>query len=358
MSFHIRGIGSALPCHTMSQAEALSLSTDLICRDQRQQRLAKTMFRRARVDNRHTCVPHEIAYRWVDSDLPPGESLGPTTLERMQLYAAHAGPLAVDAAARALGDAGTSPTDISHLITVSCTGFAAPGVDIELMESLGLHRSVQRIHVGFMGCHGAINGLRVASGLAAENDGRMLLSATELCSLHYRFQWDDERVLGNALFADGSAAVVGDSGRPGDSPRCQVKTTGSYIIPDSRDAITWVIGNHGFEMSLSSQVPDLIRAHLKSWLADWLASHDLTVPAVASWAVHPGGPRILDAIEDALDLPPQALETSRDVLRQFGNMSSPTVLFILQRLLAAGTSLPCVALGFGPGLAIEAAIFQ
>ena len=359
MSFDILGIGTALPTHTMSQDEASAMSADLICRDERESRLLKTMLRRSRVVNRHTCVPHGIAYEWVGEDAAPSASPGPTTQERMELYAAHAGPLALEASAKALAESAVATDDISHLITVSCTGFEAPGVDVQLIDQLGLLQTTQRMHIGYMGCHGAINGLRVASALAtSEPTARTLLCATELCSLHYRFQWDEERILGNALFADGAAALVGGQVASGAQAICRLKATGSCLVPDSRDTITWRIGNHGFEMTLSNRVPDLIRKHLKPWLAQWLASHRVPMSAVGSWAVHPGGPRILDAVDEALELDHEALAASRHVLEQFGNMSSPTVLFILQRLLATTASRPCVALGFGPGLMIEAALIE
>ena len=359
LSFQILGIGTALPEHTMSQDEAVAMSTDLICRDQRESRLLRTMLRRSQVSNRHTCVPHRTAYGWVDEDCEPSGSPGPSTQQRMLLYAEHAGPLAATAAQRALDEADVSVSDISHLITVSCTGFEAPGVDVHLIEQLGLPRTTERTHIGFMGCHGAINGLRVAAALGNSNpSARTLLCATELCSLHYRVQWDDERILGNALFADGSAALVGCQLSNGHHRVCQLKATGSYLVPESSETITWHVGDHGFEMTLSNRVPELIRQHLRPWLSQWLDSLGVPLSAIGAWAVHPGGPRILDAVEEALGLDELALSVSRGVLKDHGNMSSPTILFILKRMLSAAMPRPCVALGFGPGLMIEAALLD
>lgn len=342
----------------MSQDEALSMSADLICRDHRESRLFRTMLRRSRVANRHTCVPYRLAYQWLGEDAAPGSSCGPTTQERMNLYATHAGPLALEAATGALSEAMVDPREVSHLITVSCTGFNAPGVDVQLIEDLHLPRTTQRMHIGYMGCHGAINGLRAAIGLAASAPtARILLCATELCSLHYRFQWDDESIIGNALFADGAASLVGGHSDSGQQIVGDLKATGSYLVPDSSDAITWRIGNHGFVMTLASRVPDLIREQLKPWVSGWLDSLGLTLGKIASWAVHPGGPRILDAAQEALGLDDAALTDSRHILQHYGNMSSPTILFILQRLLQTQPG-PCVALGFGPGLTIEAALIE
>ena len=165
----------------MSLDEAVGMSTELICRTDRETRLLRTMYRKARVQSRHTCVPYRIAYQWIDAKAPPSTSPGPTTQERMALYAEHARPLAESASQQALASAGIAADEITHLITVSCTGFDAPGIDIYLFDRLGLRQSTQRLHIGFMGCHGAINALRAARGLiAADPAARVLVCAVEL----------------------------------------------------------------------------------------------------------------------------------------------------------------------------------
>jgi predicted naringenin-chalcone synthase len=365
MSFSISGLGTALPQHTMSQAEATELATQVCCQNEEQARLLKVLYRRAGVSNRYTCVPHQVALDWIGRESEGGPrsvqsatALGPTTLERMQLYREHAYPLACEAAERALLDSPLTAAEITHLVTVSCTGFVAPGVDVELISRLGLPPTTLRTHVGFMGCHGAINGLRVVTAYAtADPEARVLLCAVELCSLHYRFQWDPERFVGNVLFADGAAALVGAGSSSADDA-WRVTSTGSCLIPDSTDAMTWCVGDHGFEMTLSSRVPDLIGEHLRPWMAAWLASQGLTIEQIGSWAVHPGGPRIVAAVEESLGLPKEATAVSREVLAQCGNMSSPTVLFILDRLRARQAPRPCVTIAFGPGLVAEAALLR
>jgi prepilin-type processing-associated H-X9-DG protein len=279
----------------------------------------------------------------------------------MELYAEHAAPLAVRSAELAVKAAKISASEISHLISVSCTGFEAPGIDVQLIDRLGLPGTVERVHVGFMGCHGAINGMRVALGLtAADRKANVLLVATELCSLHFCFSWEPERLVGNALFADGSAAMVckASSNEGNHENKWRVAATGSRLFDNSRDAITWRIGDFGFNMSLSSEVPDLIRANLRTWLDEWLNKHGLTVTDIGSWAIHPGGPRIIDAVEESLDLLPESTSVSREILQTHGNMSSPTVLFIMEKLRRNASNLPCVALGFGPGLTAEAALIR
>ncbi len=189
---------------------------------------------------------------------------------------------------------------------------------------------------------------------------RVLLCATELCSIHYHYGWNPQKMVANAIFGDGSAAVVGgpcpSSASSADAWR--VTATGSCLLPGSADAMTWTIGDHGFEMTLAKRVPGLIASNLRPWLEGWLARQGLTVDQVGSWAIHPGGPRILDAVEEALSLPREASAVARQVFAEHGNMSSPTVLFILDRLRRLGAPRPCLALGFGPGLMAEVVLLS
>ena len=289
--------------------------------------------------------------------LPTGEpdDEGPTTAQRMQHYAELAPPLAIEASRQALSRSRLPADAITHLVTVSCTGFVAPGVDRALIVGLKLPPTVQRTHVGYMGCHGALNGLRVASAFTGSDpSARVLMCAVELCSLHYHYQNSVGTMIANALFADGAAAVVGvPAAAAPDAWR--VSATGSCLMPDSASAMTWTIGNHGFEMTLGRQVPALIGRCLRPWLEGWLQQHGLTVEQVGTWAIHPGGPRILQAVEESLALSATATAASRAVFAECGNMSSPTILFILERLRRQAPR-PCVALGFGPGLVAEAVL--
>jgi len=205
-----------------------------------------------------------------------------------------------------------------------------------------------------MGCHGAFNALRVAKAMIeADASARVLLCAVEICSIHYDYGGRPERLVANALFSDGAGALVATAG---DAP-WRLVAQGSCIFPSTEDLMTWGIGDHGFAMGLSPAVPGAITANLRPWLETWLAESGVALDAVASWAVHPGGPRILDAVAAALDLGPHALSDARHVLRRYGNMSSPTVMFVLDRLRKRDAPRPCVALGFGPGLTAEAALF-
>ena len=164
--------------------------------------------------------------------------------------------------------------------------------------------------------------------------------------------------MANALFADGAAAIVGRRACSTDHAPWSLAASASTIIADTTDAMSWRIGDHGFEMTLSPQVPDYIRRHLPGWLERWLGEHGLSVDEIGSWAIHPGGPRVLTACAEAVGLAGHLLDPSREILAEFGNMSSPTLLFILERLRDRGAARPCVLLGFGPGLAVEAALLR
>lgn len=353
----ILGMGTAVPEFEMLQEEAAEMAAAMCGSDVRSAKLAKALYGKAGVKTRRTVVPHRTAYQWLDEDptLNVEPTDGPTTGERMALYEMQAPPLAEASARRALEDAGIEADRITHLVTVTCTGFFAPGFDFHLFNTLGLKPTVERVQVGFMGCHGAMNGLKVARAIGlSDPDARILVCATELCSLHYRFRWDPQFVMGNVLFADGSASVV-LGGR--EESEWNLLSTGSCVLPDSADAMTWRVGDHGFVMTLDATVPDRIRSGLRPWIDQWLAKSGHSVAGIKSWAIHPGGPRIVSAAEEVLELPRDATNVSREILSEYGNMSSPTALFILEKMRREGHPQPCLALGFGPGLAAEAALF-
>jgi predicted naringenin-chalcone synthase len=357
VSLRIDGLGTALPPLSLPQELSAAWSQEAAWGNGRR-RLIPAVFLRTGIRRRFSVVlegdPVRQGFFRPARDAMDG---GPTTRARMERYAVEAGGLAVRAARAALADAGLlgpPAPPVSHLVTVSCSGFHAPGFDVRVIKELGLDPTIARTHVGFMGCHGALNGLRVARAFAESDPSALvLLCAVEMCSLHYDYRTETARILANALFADGAAALVARAG----AGAWRHAASGSAILPASEDQMTWSIGDHGFEMGLSPRVPATIAAHLRPWLCRWLEGEGLALGDVRSWAVHPGGPRILDAVEETLGLPPEATLDSRAVLEECGNMSSPTVLFILDRLRRRAAPRPCVALGFGPGLAAEAALF-
>lgn len=360
MNVSLLSIATASPRYAINQQEYTEVGRTFFAAPPEQERLFPALVRRTRVQSRGSVVlehPPEVQPRQEFfaplSELGDG---GPTTAARLEKYEQESSQLAVQAGEQALQQSEVSAQSITHLVTVSCTGFVAPGFDFALIRELGLSPSVARTNVGFMGCHGAINGLRVAQAFVnADPTAKVLVCAVELCSLHFQYGWDPEKIVANALFADGAAASVVAAERPSG---WKLQATGSCLFPDSAEAMTWKIGNHGFVMTLSAKVPDLIRTHLREWLGGWLAEHGLTFAEIAHWAIHPGGPRIVTTVAESLELPDEAIATSLEVLAQHGNMSSPTVLFILEKLRQQRIQGPCVALGFGPGLVAEVMLLR
>ncbi len=367
MSLTILGIGTALPVAVCNQDEALFVAQAVCSGTEEQVTWLPNMYQHTGIDQRHLCLGRalvdDLIHGTRDSQsvfLPKfsADDAGPTTHERMKIYREKAPRLAVEAAAEALDCAGVPTEQITHLVSVSCSGFGAPGWDIELVKHMDLSPRIQRTHVGFMGCHGALNGLRVARAFVdADPSAKVLLCATELCTLHYHYQWDPQKFIANAIFADGSAAAVCVPGVSAMRP-WRLTASASYLVPHTENAMTWNVGDHGFVMTLAKKVPDIICKNLRAFVEPWLAEHGLAIADVASWAIHPGGPRILEAAGEALGLSADLLRPAREVFAAHGNMSSPTVLFILDHLQKQGGKPPCVAIGFGPGLNVEAALFH
>jgi predicted naringenin-chalcone synthase len=357
MSMFIAGIGTALPSHRINQADAAEVAQGFNCETPVEEHFIRRIYRRAGVETRH-CVILDASEGELSSRQTFFSRVEPTTLDRMRLYEARAAELAVAASGRAMEDARIMADRVTHVITVTCSGFYAPGLDIALIKGLSLPRGVGRTQVGFMGCHGAINGMRVAKAFVdADPSACVLLCATELCSLHHQYEFNAGKIIANALFADGAAALIclGIGSAPS---TIRLVATGSTIVEDTEDAMGWRIGNHGFEMTLASRVPRLIAENLRPWLESWLASQGQSVATMGSWAVHPGGPRILAAFGEATSLDRSVLAPSYEILARYGNMSSPTILFILDRLRLMQAPRPWLAIGFGPGLSIEAALLS
>ena len=355
------GIGTALPKHAISQLEAAELAKSLLAdENSRLASLLPKLYSKSGVQQRYCTLLQENNGQIGQSFYRKSEALdaqGPGLSSRMQLYEEQAPRLAQEACKQAFDASNINPQQITHLVTVSCTGFSAPGIDVALIRSLGLPATVERTHIGFMGCHGSINGLRCATALAQSNPRAVVLvCAVELCSLHYHYGEDPEQIVANALFADGAAAAL-VSANAGEGI-AKFSGFGSYLFPDSEEAMSWRIGDNSFAMTLSAAVPIMIQNKLAPWLDQWLSRYDLQRKNIQNWAVHPGGPRILTAVEQALDLNSDDLVVSRKILAEVGNMSSPTLLFIAKQLLSTKLSRPLVFVGFGPGLVAETALLS
>ena len=341
----LMGLGTATPPLRVSQSEIADRLGDVWKLSGARLDRWRRIVAGTGIDTRHAVMPIEQV---------PALS----TRARMEAYERAAPDLARAAAGQALRAAAVEPAKITDLVVVSCTGFSAPGVDVSLVEGLGLAPTVRRTVVGFMGCFGAIIGLRAATAVCRAEPGAVaLVLCVELCSLHLRADRSLQNQVASALFSDGAAAAVvaGPAGpfAPGPwgggaAPLGRVTLGHSRLLPQGRDWMTWRITDAGFAMTLAPEVPSALGRAICGIVEEAAP----TPPE--SFAIHPGGPAIIDAVDEGLRLGgSRGVESARDVLRRFGNMSSATVLFVLQETLRRGHAPPTLMLAFGPGLSVE-----
>ena len=283
-----------------------------------------------------------------------------STERRMRRYQVEAMPLGKESIGRALTDADVRADELGLFAVCSCTGYATPGLDILLARDMGMSPSVQRLFVGHMGCYAALPGLGTVSDFVIARDRPALLLCTELTSLHLQpasTRADIQQIVSHALFSDASAAVVLI---PGESERgYAVREVAAVTDTTTADHMTWEVTDTGFRMGLSPQVPQVLSLHVRKLVDDLLGRHGLTIGDVDGWAVHPGGPKILDVVEEQLELPPDALSASRGVLAAYGNCSSPTVLLVLDALRRRpDPPRRVVMLAFGPGLTLYVTLLE
>ncbi len=334
-------------------------------------RLVNTAFDSSGIDTRYTVVKEltldSESEHPVFFDRSQMRILSPSTKTRNEVYAEEGTELFIEAGRKALAAAaGIEAADVTHVVTVSCTGFFAPGPDYKVVRALDLAPSVQRYHLGFMGCYAAFPALRSAKAFCeAEPDAVVLVISAELCSLHVRSSNNPDTIVGSSLFADGAAAAIITAREiPLDGPALSLDHFETVLTPVGEESMAWNIGDEGFEMVLGTYVPHIIDEHIVGALEPLLAS-DETLKGMAyrdieHWGIHPGGRSILDKVEAKLDLTAEQLVPARETLRNFGNMSSATVMFVLKHILeqpSSGGNGRICSMAFGPGLTVETALF-
>ncbi|MBX7124862.1 MAG: type III polyketide synthase [Cyclobacteriaceae bacterium] len=355
---YITSIGVANPPHRLQQSAVADFMIRAMTLDVRRAADLKALFRASGIETRYSVLGDygKTSDFEFYGDI---DTVGafPDTRRRIQLYQQHAPGLAEKAIHQCLVSSVVQPKDITHLIVVSCTGMYAPGLDLDLVRSLGLRGDVQRTCVGFMGCYAAFNGLKLADAICrADQESRVLVVCTELCSIHFQREPTDENLLSNALFGDGAAALLLQS-RPTGKVNLELKNFHCAVAEDGRAEMSWTVSNFGFEMQLTPAVPDVIRRNIRSFTGALIPD----LQSIRHFAIHPGGRRILDVISDELALDKPELWASRQVLRNFGNMSSPTVVFVLQALLEGnvlGEGDSILSMAFGPGLTLESLLLE
>ena len=319
------------------------------------------------IERRFTCIrdyqidrPEEFEFYPKNWTLQPAPSTG----ARNRKYKESILPMAFEAATEALTQSGIARDEITHVIAVTCTGFFAPGLDLHLVKELGLRPNTARLVIGFMGCYAAFNALRTAHAICqSQPSARVLIVCAELCSLHFQIQDSLESVVVNSLFADGAAAMV-VAARSEEEAKCKIAyVDGSCVVDqESMGFMSWEVGDTGFLMGLSPKVPDVLARQLPAYIEHILGRNQIAREGIDFWAIHPGGRQIVERAQQSLALVDEEVADSFAVLRSYGNMSAPTILFILKRIFdrrAAGENLRAgVALAFGPGLTIEGCLLR
>lgn len=346
---YLNALATAVPDHDIHQA-FIDWATPRLT-DERVRALFARMASRSGIDHRWSVLPPTAG---GGSPVSPGGFYDvpglPPTSARMTAYARHAPELALQAIAK-LGDA-FDPARITHIVVASCTGFVAPGIDQILAHGLGLSATVERVLIGFMGCYAGVTALRTARHIVrSEADAVVLVVSVELSTLHLQLEDKPEPLLAMLQFSDGAAAGIVSA----DAGGLALGDGISLALDDSADLIRWDIGDTGFAMHLSGEVPARLREALAAPATRATLFGNGDAPGLL--AVHAGGRSVLDAVEHALAVAPEALADSRSVLARFGNMSSATILFVLAEMMARGATGQGIAIAFGPGLAAEAIRF-
>jgi len=365
----LRGIGTAVPPYAADQQTACAFMQRVLSASfpEAADRLGllKRLYSRSGIERRHSVMADYVCDNPDDFQFFPNNWMldpFPTTAARMQMFEDSAVELAAEAARRALAASSVAPEEVTHLVISTCTGFFAPGPDILLVRRLGLATSVARTVLGFMGCYAGLSALRTCHEIVqADPEAVVLQVSVELCSLHYQKSLEPDSLVANAIFSDGAAAAIycSSTGMQEEllSPVAVVKGTRTDITPDSSDHMSWRIGDHGFVMTLDQGVPAVLQKAAPAFTQSLAEAARIPLADIAGWAIHPGGRKIVEAIQDSLGLTDDDVASSTNVLRDYGNMSSATVLFVLQQEIARRASGDHIAsMAFGPGLTMEGAM--
>jgi predicted naringenin-chalcone synthase len=329
-------------------------------KDKKARRYISKIYQDSGIDTRFSVIPDfgsdapEVFFKLGEDGFP----IEPGTAQRNEIYVHESKKMLVAIADKIIGGCpGIERADITHVITVSCTGFYNPGPDLQIIQGLGLKESTERYNIGFMGCYGAFPAMRMAKQFCQANpDAVVLVVCLEYCSLHLQLDSDLDSIVANSVFADGASALLISAKPPMDKKSLKLDAFASALVTEGAEDMAWTIGDRGFDIVLSKYVPKIIGANISDLVNCVLEQNDINIDSIDLWAVHPGGKSILDKIEQGLELAPSQLADSRYVLRNYGNMSSATVLFVLKEMIEKSTYSKICAIAFGPGLSVESAL--
>ena len=361
---YITSIGTANPPHKFSQQQIADFMIKAMDLSENEAKQLNILYRASGIETRYSILEdygnHKpFSFYSNENNFEPF----PSTKDRLDVFRKSSIEVSQQAAQNCLQDLPhISPSDITHLIVVSCTGMYAPGLDIELVHALKLNSTVKRTSINFMGCYAAFNAMRVADSFCSKDtNAKILIVCTELCSIHFQKENTDDNKLANALFADGSAALMMES-KPGRNISLKIGNSFCDLASNGEKEMAWAIGDLGFEMKLSTYVPEAIKDGIKKLTNSLLSINKRALPDISFFAIHPGGKKILEAIESELGLTKSDNKFSYRVMKRYGNMSSPTVLFVLKEIIstpsASDRNKKILSFGFGPGLTLEGLILS
>jgi predicted naringenin-chalcone synthase len=355
----IKSIGVAVPKHCHSQQDILAFMQEIYQLDSIEKRKLSFLYSQSGIAQRHSVIPDFglPSNQWTF--VPSNSSKDfPDIDQRMAIYQKQAIPLSLEAIQNCIKDQ-CDISEITHLITVSCTGMSAPGLDLEILEALKLSPSLFRTSINFMGCYAAIHGLKIAKLICDSSpDAQVLLVCLELCTIHLQKEYSLDNAASSLLFADGCAVALINNQT--NQKSLTIKGFHSHVASKGKSDMAWDISTKGFLMKLSSYVPQMIESDIKTLLEAALKKNKLDNQAVSHWCIHPGGKKIVDLIEKELGLSRSDTEDARTILQQYGNMSAPTILFVLKSIMEKDLKENALVFGvaFGPGLTMETFLLE
>ena len=366
MPVYIHHIQPFVPENWYSQDRIRDFMIEQIRGTELTRKLLHRIYAFSGIEKRHSVIkdfdPEQKEHSFLE--VTDGKVVMPGTAHRNKRYSDESKRMYPEIAHRTIdATEGVDPSEITHVITVSCTGFFAPGPDYHIVKELGLPPTTQRYHVGFMGCYAAFPALRMAKQFCdADHNAKVLIVILELCTLHLKFREETDFLLSGSLFADGGAGVLVSSEKPANSNQSvEILDFETSIAPDSESDMAWTIGDEGFDMALTTYIPKILGSNVETGIEPLLKRMKIQKDEIDHWGIHPGGRAILDKIQQGLNLKESQVAPSRAVLRQFGNMSSPTVMFVLNEILKKPPQKAeekILAMSFGPGLTLETALLR
>lgn len=360
MSIYIHSIQTINPEHKYDQLNVREFVKSQYPENSVQQKLAHRVYTHSGIKTRYSVIsdlknPEDLYF----FDAIEGDQYSfPKTKKRNRIYTEQSKNLLLDVSNETINKSTFTKDQITHLITVSCTGFYAPGPDYYLVKELNLNPKVERLHIGFMGCYAAFTAIKMAKHICVANPEAVVLVADiELCSIHLQMKNNIDTIVANSVFADGAASFIVSNQKADEA--LEIIDLDTVITSEGEEDMAWTIGNEGFDMKLSTYVPKILKNELGNSIFPFLEKNHIDQSDIDIWGIHPGGKSILEKSKQSLNLIDEHLDISYAILEQYGNMSSVTILFVLKEIITQKKSLkPFPAMAFGPGLTVEMGLFK